>query len=411
MIAHEKLPVIVWSTWLALMASGCSQRPESSPPGASTSIAVADSDVVVLDATALREGRVVLSEVKRDRLPEVLQVTGRIGVNENETARVGAVTQGRIVRVLANVGDAVQRGQPLAELHSYEVHDIRAELTKARAELDRRRSELQFVSKARDRTARLHSLKAASLEQLQRAEADVVAAEQTVVSAQADIDRIIEHLHYLGVSPEPVGSARRGSPGNREPSERIPVVAPLSGVVLRRMVTPGAVVSASSDLFEIGNLNTLWVNAEVHERYLSSLKVGRPVEVSVQAYPQTLFPGKLTYMAETLDPTTRTIQLRCETKNLERKLKPEMYATITIALGQTIDSTLIPTSAMTEVRGESVVFVQDQGPRFRVRRIKPGRQTGGLTEVLEGLRPGERIAGAGSFLLKSELLKNQTAEE
>jgi multidrug efflux pump subunit AcrA (membrane-fusion protein) len=75
---------------------------------------------------------------------------------------------------------------------------------------------------------------------LQRAEADVVAAEQTVVSAQAEIDRIIEHLHYLGVSPEPGRPERPVVPGTREPGERIPVVAPLAGIVLRRMVTPGA---------------------------------------------------------------------------------------------------------------------------------------------------------------------------
>jgi multidrug resistance efflux pump len=108
-------------------------------------------------------------------------------------------------------------------MHSHEVHDIRAELTKARAELDRRRSEVQFFSKARDRAARLHSLKAASLEQLQRAEADVIVAEQAVVSAQAEIDRIIEHLHYLGVSPEPDRPVRAVAPGSPEPSERIPV--------------------------------------------------------------------------------------------------------------------------------------------------------------------------------------------
>ena len=83
-----------------------------------------------------------------------------------------------------HVGDPVRQGQLLAEMHSHEVHDVRAELTKAQAELDRRRSELQFARKARDRTARLYQLKAASLEQLQRAEADLSVAEQAVISAK-----------------------------------------------------------------------------------------------------------------------------------------------------------------------------------------------------------------------------------
>ncbi|HEU0006077.1 MAG TPA: efflux RND transporter periplasmic adaptor subunit, partial [Terriglobia bacterium] len=152
-------------------------------------------------------------------------------------------------------------------------------------------------------------------------------------------------------------------------------------------------------------------NGEVHEKYLPSLKVGLPVEVSVQAYPESNFAGRLTYVGETLDPTTRTVQLRCETRNPERKLKPEMYATITINLGQSAEAPLIQTSAITDVGGDTVVFVHEKDARFRVRRIKLGRQTGSLTEVLEGLRSGEKIASSGSFLLKSELLKSQMAEE
>ncbi len=399
-----------WIACIVLMAAGCTHQEGNVPP-ATKAAEEADSNRVVLNPAALREGHVVLTDVTQDRLPEVLSVTGRIGVNENQTARVGAVAQGRIVRVLANVGDFVHVGQPLAEMHSHEVHDIRAELTKARAEMDRRRSDLQFASAARDRTARLHALKAASLEQLQRSEAEVVVAEQAVVSAQAEIDRIIEHLQYLGVSMEPDPVARPVIAGSREPSESIPVVAPLAGTVLKRMVTPGAVVTASSDLFEIGNLGTVWVNAEVHEKYLASLKAGLPVEVSVQAYPTDSFPGRLTYVGEALDPTTRTAQLRCETRNPERKLKPEMYATITINLGHAVEVPLIPTTAITDVDGESVVFVYQGEGKFQVRQIKLGRQTGSLTEVLEGLRSGERVASTGSFLLKSELLKSRMVAE
>jgi cobalt-zinc-cadmium efflux system membrane fusion protein len=226
----------------------------------------------------LHDGRIVLEEVRQERLPEELRVTGRIGVNENRTAQVGAITSGRVVRILASVGDVVGQGQLLAEIHSHEVHNVRAELTKARAELDRRRSELQFARKTRDRTIRLHSLKAASLEQVQRAEADLTVGEQAVISAQAEIERIAEHLRYLGIAAEnqleAEPPARTASPGTHEPSEWVPVVAPLRGIVLKRMVTPGAVVTASSDLFEISDLRILWVNDEVHERYLQSLRIG-----------------------------------------------------------------------------------------------------------------------------------------
>jgi multidrug efflux pump subunit AcrA (membrane-fusion protein) len=299
---------------MILLGDGCSHQPETSAPSPAKNV---ESDLIVLDPMVLHDGRIVLEEVRQGRVPEVLRVTGRIGVNENRTARVGAITGGRVVRILANVGDVVGQGQLLAEMHSHEVHEVRAELTKARAELDRRRSEHQFARNTRDRTARLHSLKAASLEQVQRAEADLTVAEQAVISAQAEIERIAEHLRYLGIAAEnrleAEPPARTASPGTHEPSEWVPVVAPLRGIVLKRMVTPGAVVTASSDLFEISDLRTLWVNAEVHERYLQSLRIGLPVQISVQAYPDSSFEGRITYVGETLVPTTRTVQLRCET--------------------------------------------------------------------------------------------------
>ncbi len=385
---------------LVLLGGGCSRHPETNA-NVPLSAEKTEPGLVVLDPMVLQEGRIVLEEVKQERLPEVLRVTGRIGVNENRTARVGAITGGRVVRVLANVGDPVRQGQLLAEMHSHEVHDVRAELTKAQAELDRRRSELQFARKARDRTARLYQLKAASLEQLQRAEADLTVAEQAVISAQAEIERITEHLRYLGIAAEDhleaEQRARPAAPGTHEPSERVPVVAPLAGVVLKRMVTPGAVVTASSDLFEISDLRTLWVNVEVHEKYLQSLKTGLPVQISVQAYPESSFEGRITYVGETLDATTRTIQLRCETENARRALKPEMYATITISLGSAAETPLIHSSGISEVHGESIVFVHEKDSRFRVRRIKPGRQTGLLTEILDGLRPGERSFATAVF--------------
>ena len=398
------------SLLMILLGDGCSRQPEKSAPSSAKNV---EPDLVVLDPMVLHEGRIVLEEVRQERLPDVLRVTGRIGVNENRTARVGAITGGRVVRILANVGDVVGQGQLLAEMHSHEVHDVRAELTKARAELDRRRSELQFARKARDRTARLHSLKAASLEQLQRAEADSTVAEQAVISAQAEIERIAEHLRYLGIAenhPEAKQLARPATPGTHEPSEWVPVVAPLPGVVLKRMVTQGAVVTASSDLFEISDLRTLWVNAEVHEKYLQSLRIGLPVEISVQAYPESSFEGRITYVGETLDPTTRTVQLRCETVNTRRQLKPEMYATITIRLDSTDETPLIHSSAVNELDGASIVFVHEKEAHFRVRRVKLGRQTGSLTEILEGLRPGETVVRDGGFLLKSELLKGQVKE-
>jgi cobalt-zinc-cadmium efflux system membrane fusion protein len=368
-----------------------------------------ETDLVALAPEVARQGRIAVEEVVRAPLPEVLRAPGRVGVDENRTARVGAVADGRIVRVLANVGDRVEMGQRLAELHSHEVHEARSDYAKARAEHDRRQAELQYARNARDRAKRLYDLKAGSLEHLQRAETDLRHAEMALQSAQADIGRVEEHLHHLGLST--AGPVEEAAAHKYEHDELVPVTAPLAGTVIQRMVTPGVVVSPSTDLFVVSDLTSLWVNAQLPERHLPAVRVGRPARISVQAYGDSVFAGRITHVGDTLDPETRTVQVRCQTDNASGRLKPEMYATVTFDLGQAQESLVVPTSAIQDIKSEAVVFVRVDETHFRARRVQVGRQADSRIEILEGLQAGEKVATTGSFLLKSELLKGQMAAE
>ena len=108
---------------------------------------------------------------------------------------------------------------------------------------------------------------------------------------------------------------------------------------------------------------------------------------------------------------TRTIPVRCLAPSRQGRLKPEMYATVSVELGETVERLVIPNTAVQHVGGESMVFVLEEGTRFRGRRVKLGRQMDSYTEVLEGVNPGEELVNRGSFLLKSELLKKRMVEE
>jgi cobalt-zinc-cadmium efflux system membrane fusion protein len=396
---------------VALLA-GCSR---TAPERVTEAAAPGETDLVALAPEVARQGRIAVQEVVRAALPEVLRAPGRVGVDENRTARVGAVSDGRIVRVLANVGDRVEMGQRLAELHSHEVHEARSDYAKAQAEHDRRQAELRYARNARDRAKRLYELKAGSLEHLQRAETDLRHAEMALQAAQADIGRVEEHLHHLGLSTagavEEYSEPRAAAPHKYEQEELVPVAAPLAGTVIQRMVTPGAVVSPSTDLFVVSDLTSLWVNAQLPERHLPAVRVGRPVRISVQAYGDTVFAGRITHIGDTLDPETRTVQVRCQTDNASGRLKPEMYATVTFDLGQAQEALVVPTSAIQDIKSEAVVFVRVDETHFRARRVQVGRQADSRTEILEGLQAGEKVATTGSFLLKSELLKGQMAAE
>jgi multidrug efflux pump subunit AcrA (membrane-fusion protein) len=403
-------PLPVLAALCVLLAAGCTAKaPEeaAAPPPAT------DRDIVVLSTEAVQAGRVQWHAAKRSSIPEVLQVTGRIVVNENRTSRVGAIADGRVAEVFANVGDRVAKGQRIALLVSHEVHDARAEYAKARAEFRRRESELEFASNAAKRAARLYELKAASLEQVQRSEADLRGAELAVSIAQAEVNRVAERITHLGLTTKGAEEeySKAVESGEFEEEELVPITAPLAGTVLSRFVSPGTVVTPSSDLMIISDLGVLWVNAEVPEKYLSSLRAGRAVDITVRAYGSLAFPGRVAHIGDVLNPATRTVEVRCEAQNREGKLKPEMYATVIFELGEVADVLLIPLAAVQDVDGRTTVFVRETETRFRARQIKIGRQTASEAEILEGLSPGDVVATAGSFLLKSELLNRQVAQE
>jgi len=382
------------------------------------------SDTVRIDPAVISGGQVGIVDALRAPFPEILQVNGRIGVDENRTVRVGAIAEGRIVHVYAGSGDSVREGQRLADLHSQLVHEARANYAKASAELQRCQAELAYARELRDRTVRLKELKAASLEQVQRAETDLQRAGQEVIVARAEMRRIEEQLVQLGLSTagalEEYGGQAPGD-GSRKPSgeppeeseeeELVPVRAPIGGVIIQRLVTPGTVVTPASDLFVVSDLDCLWVNAEVPEKYLPRLKTGLPVEIEVQAWPGERFPARLTRIGDVLDPATRTARVRCETTNTPRKLKPEMYATVNFTLTSPESSVSVPAGALQEVDGRMMVFVQTGESQFRAVPVKTGRTGGGRIEILDGLAGGEKVAETGSFLLQSELLNSQLAEE
>jgi len=149
----------------------------------------------------------------------------------------------------------------------------------------------------------------------------------------------------------------------------------------------------------------------VPERFLRLVRTGQRVEIAVQAFAGRVFHAAVAQIGDVLNPDTRTVQVRCQAKNPEGFLKPEMYATIAFEFAATDNAVLVPASAVQEVGGQSVVFVREGDTRFRLRPLRTGRQAGEWIEALEGIRPGDAVVSAGGFLLKSELLKRQMAGE
>ncbi|MFB3825745.1 MAG: efflux RND transporter periplasmic adaptor subunit [Bryobacteraceae bacterium] len=364
---------------------------------------------VVLEAAAQREAGVEVAPAELRSLPQVLRSTARLTNDENHTWRVGAITEGRIVMVLANPGDPVREGQVMARMHSHDIHEARAEYRKAVARLAEAKSGHDFAERARDRARRLLELKAASQEQVEHAETALRSAQSAVASAQVEVERTRAHLvEFLGIAADPVD---HNSPTHRDEDDYIPVRAPASGVVLTRNITPGTVVTPANDLFVVSDLSRLWALAEVTEESLPKLRQGMPVRIYVQAYGQRAFPGRIGKVGESLDPATRTVKVRVDTPNPDGRLKPEMYASTEMDLGSSERAVFVPEEAVQEVRGQTSVFVRKAPNRFEVRPVRTGRSLSGAVEIVNGVAGGEPVAVRGAFILKSEFLKASMAEE
>lgn len=393
----------------ALLAAGCS-KPAREAPKAEAAKPESGAREIVLTEAMQREAKVAIETASIRSAPRVVRASGRITVNELRTWRVGAVTDGRVVRVYANPGDEVKQGDVLARMHSHTIQEARAQYRKALAELARLKSAEAHALKVRDRAKRLYELKAASLEQVDHAEAEYRNAQSATKMAEVEIDRTRLLLsEFLQIPPDRDHPAVDHEEDHAD-EDLIPIKAPAAGTVLSRSVTPGTVVSPSNDMFVITDLSRLWVVAAVNEEHLAKLRTGLTARVYVQAYPDRAFTGTLTKIGEELDQATRTIQARIEVPNEKGLLKPEMYATVEILAGGSEPALLIPQSAPQEVNGQTSVFVYKGEGRFEVRPIATGRVIEGLLEVVAGLKDGEKIVTRGAFVLKSQLLKSTMGE-
>jgi multidrug efflux pump subunit AcrA (membrane-fusion protein) len=385
---------------IALTLLSCSKDKQVTTPASSKPSA--PSNEVLMSAGEQQQAGVRVAPVELRSVPQVLHVTGRLALNENRTWRVGAVTDGRVVTVLANPGDTVRSGQVLARMHSHEIHESRAMYRKALADLSSTKQNEAYAQKVRDREKRLYELRAASPAQVESAETVLKAAQTATANAEVEVDRTRRHLvEFLDVALQD---------RDNEDGDLVPIRAPSAGVVLSRTVTPGTVLQPSTEAFVLSDLSSLWMIAAVSEEYLPKLRPGMQVQVFVRAYGNEPFQATIEHIGEVLDPTTRTVLVRIKLPNSGNKLKPEMYAIGDIALGGSEKGVFIPESAPQEVNGQKSVFVRTKADRFEVRPIEPGRTIEGALQVKSGLKEGDEVVTQGSFVLKSQLLKSSLSE-
>ncbi|BCG47012.1 CzcABC family efflux RND transporter, membrane fusion protein [Citrifermentans bremense] len=337
-----------------------------------------------------KQNGVVLAAAKPQQLAGVIRATGKVEVNADRIAHVAPRIPGKVVSVRASLGDSVSAGQSLATLDSVEIGEAISRYRQSK-------TRLALVQGNMDRVKALVDRKIA-------ARKDILQAETDYKTAQTELATDEERLSLYGVS---LAEVRAGA---RKPL--LPVRSPISGIVTEKHAIVGELADPSKSLYTVADLSSVWVLVDINEKDLAKVHKGQGAVVTVGAFPDLKLKGRITYIADLVDESTRTVKARVEVKNPARKLKPEMFATAELALAADAPPVLaVPEDAVQDLDGKKVVFVAEEGNRFEARQVQLGRSAAGLVEIASGLKAGETYAEKGAFILKSEVKKGEVVDE
>ncbi|MCE1182907.1 MAG: efflux RND transporter periplasmic adaptor subunit [Rhodocyclales bacterium] len=344
--------------------------------------AVVNDPMLVTASPALMES-LRLAEVAAEPVAETLRVAGNIGFDEQRLTRIGASITGRVVQIDAQLGQQVRKGDVLARLNSAELSEQQLAYLKALAQLE-------LNKRNAERAKALFEADVIGAAELQRRESEYkISTAETRAAA--------DQLRLLGVTDAAI--ARLGKAG--EVDSVTPVVASLGGVVVERKLLQGQVVQPSDILFAVADLSRLWAVAQVPEQQVGQVKVGQSVSIEVPALGNEKLVGKLIYVAQTIDPETRTVLVRTELDNSDGRLKPAMLATMLIE-ARPVERLVLPASAVVRENDAEHVFVAEGDGVFRLLPVKLGPEQGGKRVVLSGLKGGEKLVVEGAFHLNNE---------
>jgi RND family efflux transporter MFP subunit len=249
------------------------------------------------------------------------------------------------------------------------------------------------------RTEKLVTLGAASRQELEEVTAVHTGRETEVAAAR-------QRLLLLGLSPRDVASLTDASHVVSE----VTVSSPADGLVIGRNVNPGQVVGAAQELFTVTDLSTVWVIGDLYEKDFANVRVGSTATITVPAGRNVTLRGRVAYIDPRVEPATRTAKVRVEVPNRAMNLRLGMYVTLSFETPGGGPQTLVPRDAVQSIGDRSVVYVPVDGDagRFTERPVRLGSAVGDSVEVLEGLKPGDRVVTTGSFFLRSEAARTRS---
>lgn len=400
-VAALVLIVAVVVGWMMLRSqSGGAGRPVPAPrdiPNEQMSTPGAEELTITVSPEVVQRAGIriepVGEQVSTDAASSAV-TTGIVQANAYRATPVVSLVGGIVRRVNAELGQTVARGQTMAVVFSDELAQAQARYLTVQADLEEHH-------KHHARTTKLVEIGAASREELEQATTKLRSAESELASQR-------QRLLLLGLSPQQISSLR----SSEQVSSEVSLPSPVSGTVIARSANPGEIIQVNKEILRVADLSSVWVIGQVYEKDLARIKVGSGASITSEAYPGRVFRGQVSYVDPTLDPATRTAQLRIELGNPGQTLKIGMYVNVAFAtLGGASTIAVVPANAVQNINNQQVVFVAlNEGNLFAMRPVRLGPEANGRYPVLEGVAVGDRIVTEGSFLLRAEWLKSHPSQ-
>ncbi len=374
--------VIIAATLLAGCQRGAAKNEASAPP------AVLENAALTLSADDIASAGIVTAVLQRQEVKDQVAVSASIEPNRDRYASVAPRVSGKVAKVMANLGDQVRQGQALASIDSIEAGEAQSAHSQAATE---------------------YGVAKAALDRATRLRADEIIPEKDFLRARADsakagavLQAATERRRALGVSPRSGNAARELSV--------FMIAAPFAGTVVEKKAVLGELAQPDKPLFAIADLSTVWIETHLFEKDLGKVRLGAPASVTVAAYPDRRFEGKVTYISSMMDKETRTVVARVEMPNRDGALKLGMFANAAIASGGAGTALLLPDEAVVLIQGQPSAFVKD-GNGFSARAVELGEKLRGQVVLKNGIRPGETVVVKGAYALKATMLKSQISAD
>lgn len=369
------------------------------------------SDVIQISADAVKSANIQVITIEEKAASSELNTIAEIRADENRVFHINPAIPGRIIEDRVLLGDIIKQGQAVAVLQNVEVAKVNAEfihqLHQNEVSVQQAKTKLALAKKTLEREKKL-------LEEGISPRKDYFQAESDYQLAQSELEGLQEHaVHIKSEAKALLGAygSRLGSIHSEKINTNSPLISPRPGIVTKKNVTLGDMVNPEETLYEVADLNRVWLDITLYPQNIEQVKLGQKVSFTSDALPDQIFTGTINYLQPVAMEASQTFIARAFLDNPKLLLKPGVLGQATIQTGAHSSQPFVPEMAVQRYGKETFIFKVKKNGQYLKQTVELGDKVADGYLVQSGVKAGDKIVGKGSFTLKAEMLKSQFSEE